>query len=239
MSSIATFLSSEKEKAQRVYESAILAEASGKKVKDVQSVVDAIATLGLTAADYERAIQNEIEYLRLASVAGEEESLRSAMKEAGDKYASTVERIKMQMKDLESQKKEVAGLYDAARRDYERAHDASCRLAKVTSIQGRMLQGKLDAITSEQKECGRKLNQVREQMQRARIDCNSLQAEFNRTQDQDCHRRYAELQSRIKELSGQESELIKKSEEIRDRYERVRITRGIDEAASGDGTDDL
>lgn len=239
MSSLVNYLATEKEKATKIYEAAVIAEASSKKIKDPQAVVDALATLGLTSADYEKAIEVEREYLHLVSIAEEEETLRDAMHQAGEKYAATVEEIKQATKDLEARKKEAAGLYDTARRDFERANDASCRITKMNSISGKKLAWQLQNILQEQKEIGKKLGQVREALQRARIDLNALYAEYERTKDQNCHTRYKIVVERIKDLSRQESELVQKSEETRDKYERTRLTRSIDGAASGDEIDGL
>jgi predicted nucleic acid-binding Zn-ribbon protein len=208
-------------------------------VKDVQAVVDAIATLGLTAADYEKAIEVEREYLHLVSIAAEEEVLREKMHQAGDRHAATVEEIKQAMKALEARKKEAAGLYDAARRDLERANDASCRLAKLNCISGKKLAWQLQNILQEQKEIGRKLTSVRERLKQARMDVNSLHNEYNRTKDIALHSRYHAIQANIRSLESEESKLIQQSEDTRDSYERTRLTRGIDGAASGDEIDGL
>lgn len=239
MSSIATFLSIEKEKARKVFEHSVLAEAAGKKLRDPQATIDALATLELNASDFEQAVQIEKTYLDLLAVANEEDLLRKAMHLVAQEREQEFFDIKQAEKELVERRRRIDAKYETARADFQRAHDASCRLLKIDSIQGRILQKMLASIQDEQRECGRRLTIVREKMQRARIDVNSLHAEFNRTQDPALHARYHSIQEGIKLLELEESKLIKQSEQLRDRYERVRITRGIDGAASGDGADDL
>ena len=238
MNALQSFLEAEKEKAVKVYETAVIAEASGKKLKDPASVIDALATLNRTSKDFENAVQAEKEYFYLVSIAAEEESLRAAMHQAGETYATVVEECKAAVKEIEQRKKEASASYDAARRLFERANEASCKLAKLNSIQGRALAWKLQNILEEQKEVGRKLNQVRDSLRQYRIDDNSMQTEYNRTKDDSLHRRYQELQSRIKGLEIEESKLVKQSEAIQQRYEHTRLTRGVGEDDTSGGNQD-
>lgn len=239
MNVLANYIAGEQEKASKIYESAVLAEANGQRIKNPQSVLDSIALLNLTSKDFENAVEAEREYLRLVSIAAEEEALREAMHQAGEEMQLVVEQCKSEIKAIEQRKKEASAKYDMARSDFQRANDASCRLANLNCISGKKLAWQLQNILQEQKEIGRKLTSVRERLKQARMDVNSLHNEYNRTKDIALHSRYHAIQANIRSLESEESKLIQQSEQLRDRYERVRITRGIDGAASGDEIDGL
>lgn len=238
MNTLASYIAGEQQKARQTYENAIVAEANGQRIKNPQALLDALAILNLTSRDFENAVEVEREYSRLASIADEEESLRAAMHAAGEEYSRVVEECKSAMKEIEERKRQVSARYDLARSDFQRANDASIRLSKLNSIQGRLLQSKLDAIMAEQKEVGRKLNQVRDSLRQNRMNVNSFRAEWDRTQEQRVHDMFTETQQRIRDLESEEAKLVKQSEAIQQRYEHTRLTRGVGEDDTSGGNQD-